>query len=270
MRRRRRSAGRAASSRRSRRRRPSGDRRAARSRAAARAASKPQGATITISGSAASTSSQVTGRDGAPASPSTSAPPASATISGSQWPLANGGSCHSARNTRRRGSPSTAAAAEPIVSRMPATTGAASSGRPSRPRDRVHRLLDLGDRVRVERQHVAVKRLDPAHLVGADGAHPAQVLRDHQVRVELADQRGVHGVQGAAVEHGVADGLVDLGAAQRLAVDPRAGHHGERATRPPGSRTRPIARPAGGSGPARRRSPSRWAAARRSAWADAT
>ena len=69
------------------------------------------GATTTISGPAAETSSHVTGNDGPPVRPSTSRPPASATISGTQCPAANGGSSHSATNTGTGGRPRPASAA---------------------------------------------------------------------------------------------------------------------------------------------------------------
>ena len=51
--------------------------------------------------------SQVVENDGCPAPPSTSTPPASSIISGSQCPAQNGGSIHSAKKTRRRGRPRT-------------------------------------------------------------------------------------------------------------------------------------------------------------------
>ena len=52
---------------------------------------------------AARTSSQVTRNDFSPAVPSTDSPPATLTISGTQWPGANGGSVHSSTSTRGRG-----------------------------------------------------------------------------------------------------------------------------------------------------------------------
>src|SRR5207248_101248 len=99
---------------------------------AARSASKPQGARTTSSGSAARTASHVVGNEASPARPRISSPPASSTISGTQWPAANGGSSHSATKTRRDGRPATAACARPIFARISATTAAPRSGTPSR------------------------------------------------------------------------------------------------------------------------------------------
>ena len=55
----------------------------------------------------AATASQVVANERSRARPSTSSPPASSTISGTQCPAANGGSSHSATNTRGRGRPRT-------------------------------------------------------------------------------------------------------------------------------------------------------------------
>ena len=55
----------------------------------------PQGAATMTSGALARTSSQVVRADFSPGSPRQLVPPAAATISGTQWPGAKGGSVHS-------------------------------------------------------------------------------------------------------------------------------------------------------------------------------
>ena len=72
---------------------------------AVRAASKPQGISISCSGSTSRTASQVVSTDRSPDWPSRSQPPARRTCSGTQCPAANGGSSHSRQTTRRGGMP---------------------------------------------------------------------------------------------------------------------------------------------------------------------
>ena len=99
---------------------------------AARAASKPQGARTTSSGKHPRTASQVVGNDASPARPKTSSPPASSTISGTQWPAAKGGSSHSATNARRGARPATSSRTRATFARISATTAAPRTVAPSR------------------------------------------------------------------------------------------------------------------------------------------
>ena len=217
-------AGRAASSGRSRPPRPCGTETPSRPpRGRCGSASNPHAAATIRSGAAAATASHVVGYDGSPARPSTSTPPAVATISGSQCPAAKGGSSHSATNTRTGGAPATARATAAMRASMAAATAAPSLGHPEPPRHDPHRLGHLGERARIERQHLGVQAVDAADLVARHGAHVAQVLGDDQVGGQAPDQVFVERVQRPAVEHRGPHRGVDLAACERLGVDPGGG-----------------------------------------------
>ena len=80
--------------------------------------------------------SQVVACDGSPNLPSTSTPPASSIISGSQCPAQNGGSSHSAKNARGGGSPRTAEETRSTVSSIRAAISSPRSKAPSFPASR--------------------------------------------------------------------------------------------------------------------------------------
>ena len=122
-------------------------------------------------------------------------PPASSIISGSQCPAQNGGSIHSAKNTRRRGSPRTESAAVSIVSHIcdddliAAVDDAESRGETS------DRLGDVGERSRIEREHLRRDRTRGRQLAAGDGADGTEVLGHDQIGRERVDQVGVDGVE---------------------------------------------------------------------------
>ena len=94
----------------------------------------PHGMRTMISGSQWATSSQPTTVDGRASRPRPSTPPASRTISGTQWPALKGGSSHSIANTRGRAVAARARAATLSKrERSPATTARARSSTPAAP-----------------------------------------------------------------------------------------------------------------------------------------
>ena len=200
-----------------------------------------------------------------PERPSTSRPPASATISGTQWPARTAGRATPRRTPARAARPATASAAAAIVPPHPVddARGGSDAAEPLSELD--HGRLDVGDRARVERDHLGVEASDPADVVARDGADVAQVLRDHDVGRELADQLLVDRVERPAREDGVADGRVDVAARQHRRVDARGGDDRQVRHIGAGSRTRPSARRASRPGRGRRRSRWRWGGASRRA-----
>ena len=101
-------------------------------------------------------------------------------------------------------------------------------------------------------------------LADVDGAHGAQVLGDHQRRVEVGEGAPIEVVEVLAGGHPLLDHGVDLGRRQALRAAPRSTRSACRARRP-GSRTRTS--PRRPRRRARARTGSRWptAAGRRSA-----
>src|SRR6185503_5217225 len=95
------------------------------SSASVRSGGNPHGASTSTSGAAATTTDQSTGSVCAPATPSTSVPPAAATWSGTQCPTGQTGSSHSSTTTRGRGRPATAPAA--AASRRSASASAVAA-----------------------------------------------------------------------------------------------------------------------------------------------
>ena len=138
---------------------------------AASSTPKPHGPAITSSGSSDSTSSQVVDLEGWPCRPSTSSPPASSIISGSQCPAQNGGSIHSAKNTRRRGRPRTEAAARAIVVQHLVRELVATRRDTESAPQHSHRLGNLAQRARVEREHLRADRAGRRKLAARDRAH---------------------------------------------------------------------------------------------------
>ena len=125
--------------------------------------------------------------------PSTSWPPASSIISGTQCPPTNGGSSHSsasharARCARDGGLDRLDAPARPRAQRRPRVRSPAASA------SRLDVGEHLAERHRVEREHARAPgqgRRDRHHVVVGDGAHLAHGLGHDQVRRELPEPLG--------------------------------------------------------------------------------
>ncbi len=212
----------ASSSCRRRRRQPGTGARARPRARAASSASKPHGAMTISSGCAARTTSQVVGRDGSPALPSTSMPPASSIISGSQCPAEKGGSIHSAKKMRRRGSPRTASAAASIVAHMSDDDLATALGaveRFARARGPSRRPRSAcADRARACSLPRGTRRR-------ASPLETAQTAQRSWVTIRSGSSASikcrVDAVQRRAVAKRLAHCLVDLEARERRRIDPR-------------------------------------------------
>ena len=81
-------------------------------------------------------------------------------------------------------------------------------------------VLDLADRMRVERERLDLQRAQDSVATG-DGANLTEVLSQDDIWCQASDQLCVDGVQRASLCHCSSDGLVDLGALQLVRVDAR-------------------------------------------------
>ena len=84
-----------------------------------------------------------------------------------------------------------------------------------------HARLDLGDRVCIDRDDLAVKRAQRAEIAARDRADCAEILCEDQVGIERRDQRLVDGVERPAVGKRLPDGAVDRAAVEHARVDAR-------------------------------------------------
>ena len=141
----------------------------------------------------AATSSQSAVRDFSPGRPSTSSPPASSIICGTQWPPMNTGSSHSSAATRGRGAPSTASRTAssrrrppPPAARPPRAPPAASARRGTSAS--TSPIVDGSSEITSRPRGQPAGRGD--HVVEGDRAHLAHGLGHDQVGLELA-QRGL-------------------------------------------------------------------------------
>ena len=154
----------------------------------------------------------------------TSRPPAMATISGTQWPAQNGGSSHSAKNTRRGTRPRTALAVSSIELVHPSGDpislghGVESLGEPS------DRRGNLVERARVERQHIRPHGARVSQLRTRHRANGTQILGHDQVGIEPGDQIGIDGVERPTLHERRTDRGVDLDARETRRVDPGCRH----------------------------------------------
>ena len=161
------------------------------------ARSYPHGAHTTTSGSSASASDHVTRTDFSPTVPMVGRPPAVVTISGTQWPGANGGSVHSRSSTRGGGVVRHATSARTASSRCSseATSRCARSPWPVAEPSSGDGAEHVGQGVRVDREHVSAaaevgeRVVDDRDVHGTDST---EVLGHHELGVESG--------QGALVE----------------------------------------------------------------------
>ena len=159
-------------------------------------------------------------------------PPASSTISGIQWPGAYGGSVHSSTATRGRGRPMVLRQTAAIRSRSDCTSSAAAS---SWPVALPSSSTESSTSSRVCGSTVSTSAVQPrwasaASTVGdVDRADRAQVLGDHERRVEGAQRVGGEVVEVLAPRDRVDDVGVDLG--RRQPRGHRGGRHDRAAAR---------------------------------------
>ena len=134
-----------------------------------------------------------------PAVPSTGSPPARSTISGIQWPGANGGSVHSSSTTRGRGRVPTRRTTSARRRCVSCTQGVGLDLAAGGPAEHPDRLQHLGERVRVDGQHLGGAAEVGQRVVDdrdVDGADRAQVLGDDQVGVQARPGRPRRGGRG--------------------------------------------------------------------------
>ena len=191
---------------------------------AASSSPKPQGALTTTSGAAARASSQVMRWDLSPTRPSAGTPPACSTISGIQWPGANG----RVRPLEHQHAWSwpTAECHLDALQTCPQSghQGSCLGSVRSALAQQQDRRPDLVEGVRVDRQHVGPaaevgqRVVDRRHVDRADGA---EVLGHHQVGVEGGERVRLQVVEVLTGSDRRGDEVVDL--ARRQALGHRGG-----------------------------------------------
>jgi len=194
--------------------------------------------TTTRSGASAASASQPTSGDLAPAGPATSTPPASATISGIQWPPTKGGSSHSRASARGLGAPATAARMAASRSSSSPRSSPARASIPAASPSRGHILQHLPQAARILLQHPRRARQPRCHLdhvLEGDRADVADGLGDDQVRGQLRQPLLVEAVERPTFADHRLDGGVDLAGAK-----PR-GEDGRGQVRQPARRRRVVA-----------------------------
>ena len=112
--------------------------------------------------------------------------------------------------------------------------GLAALWHPEAARELQHARLDLRNRMRVDRDDLAVERAQRAEVAARDGADRAEILRQDQVRLERGDQVLVDCVERQPVRERVPDRAVDRAAVERARIDPggRDDRQGARLRRP--------------------------------------
>ena len=173
----------------------------------------------TTSGAAASTSDHSTVRECSPAKPSTSRPPASSIICGTQWPPTYNGSSHSRAAVRGRDASATARSTASMRAADSATSRAPASGAPTVSARRGHVGEYLADGGRVERDDRRAGGQALGHGLyvlerhGTDGAHG---LGDDEVHPEARELRLVELVERLAAAGALTHRAIDLGGRQAL------------------------------------------------------
>ena len=164
-------------------------------------------------------------RTARPATPSTSWPRARSIISGSQCPAQNGGSIHSAKNTRGRWQPAVACATASIALHIEATISSPRGTAPNAEAS-VRTVAATSSSVRGSSE---ITSAPTGHADASSPLETAQTAHRSWVTItsgaQRLDQLRVDGVQRPPVAHRLADGAIDVGARERRRVDPRRRHH---------------------------------------------
>ncbi|HET8894507.1 MAG TPA: hypothetical protein VFM96_10465 [Gaiellaceae bacterium] len=87
---------------------------------------------------------------------------------------------------------------------------------------RDHALDDVVEAARIHREHLGADRTRGREVAARHRAHLAEILRDHEIRLELVHQLCVDRIDRMALRRRRADDRVDLGSGETRYVDPRA------------------------------------------------